>query len=191
MMRYSLTKSLCLFFGHHFKLYEAGQTQHLHSYFRRTMASEVEKAQKAGPGGDTIFGKIVRKEIPAKIIMEDDYVSWIACSCLLVYLFIYFCIVCLKALAFRGLVNKLLFTDRADMKEICRNLFTNLIIQEKKNQNLIFLIFWLSYQSVLPCSMCCCYQNFNPPPLNHFVEEVLIKVPTDDSFFKAEDALSR
>uniref|UniRef100_A0A914DYK9 HIT domain-containing protein n=1 Tax=Acrobeloides nanus TaxID=290746 RepID=A0A914DYK9_9BILA len=37
------------------------------------MASEVEKAQTAGPqGGDTIFGKIVRKEIPAKIIYEDD-----------------------------------------------------------------------------------------------------------------------
>ncbi|VDM98419.1 unnamed protein product [Thelazia callipaeda] len=36
------------------------------------MASEVCKAQTAGPGGDTIFGKIARKEIPAQIIMEDD-----------------------------------------------------------------------------------------------------------------------
>lgn len=36
--------------------------------------SEVEKAQSAGPpaGGDTIFGKIIRKEIPAKILYEDD-----------------------------------------------------------------------------------------------------------------------
>uniref|UniRef100_A0A2K5BXK1 HIT domain-containing protein n=1 Tax=Aotus nancymaae TaxID=37293 RepID=A0A2K5BXK1_AOTNA len=25
-----------------------------------------------GPGGDTIFRKIIRKEIPAKIIFEDD-----------------------------------------------------------------------------------------------------------------------
>ncbi|MCP9259985.1 Histidine triad nucleotide-binding protein 1 [Dirofilaria immitis] len=38
------------------------------------MRSEVEKAQSAGQESDTIFGKIVRKEIPAKIIMEDDNV---------------------------------------------------------------------------------------------------------------------
>ncbi|KAM3722322.1 Histidine triad nucleotide-binding protein [Dirofilaria immitis] len=38
------------------------------------MRSEVEKAQSAGRESDTIFGKIVRKEIPAKIIMEDDNV---------------------------------------------------------------------------------------------------------------------
>nr|BAN21116.1 protein kinase C inhibitor, putative [Riptortus pedestris] len=36
------------------------------------MADEVTKAQGAAPGGDTIFGKILRKEIPAKIIYEDD-----------------------------------------------------------------------------------------------------------------------
>ncbi|CAJ0947532.1 unnamed protein product, partial [Mesorhabditis belari] len=36
------------------------------------MASEVEKAQTAQKGGDTLFGKIIRKEIPAKIIFEDD-----------------------------------------------------------------------------------------------------------------------
>ena len=30
------------------------------------------KAQAAWPGGGTIFGKIIRKEIPAKIIFEDD-----------------------------------------------------------------------------------------------------------------------
>ena len=36
------------------------------------MTSEVEKAQTAQVGGDTIFGKIIRKEIPAKIIHEDD-----------------------------------------------------------------------------------------------------------------------
>lgn len=41
----------------------------------RKMASEVEKAQVAKAGGDTIFGKIARKEIPAKIIMEDEHVS--------------------------------------------------------------------------------------------------------------------
>ncbi|XP_058798341.1 adenosine 5'-monophosphoramidase HINT1 [Phymastichus coffea] len=38
----------------------------------RKMASEVEKAQSATPGGDTIFGKILRKEIPCKFIYEDD-----------------------------------------------------------------------------------------------------------------------
>ncbi|KAK2111111.1 Histidine triad nucleotide-binding protein 1 [Saguinus oedipus] len=36
------------------------------------MADEIAKAQVARPGGDTIFGKIIRKEIPAKIIFEDD-----------------------------------------------------------------------------------------------------------------------
>ena len=38
------------------------------------MADEVAKAQTAQAGGDTIFGKIIRKEIPAKIIHEDDQV---------------------------------------------------------------------------------------------------------------------
>ncbi|KAJ8261507.1 hypothetical protein COCON_G00172300 [Conger conger] len=36
------------------------------------MADEVAKAQVAKPGGDTIFGKIIRKEIPAKILYEDE-----------------------------------------------------------------------------------------------------------------------
>ncbi|XP_035519067.1 histidine triad nucleotide-binding protein 1 [Morone saxatilis] len=36
------------------------------------MADETAKAQAAQPGGDTIFGKIVRKEIPANLIYEDD-----------------------------------------------------------------------------------------------------------------------
>ncbi|VVD01255.1 unnamed protein product [Leptidea sinapis] len=36
------------------------------------MADEVELANKAEAGGDTIFGKIMRKEIPAKFVYEDD-----------------------------------------------------------------------------------------------------------------------
>uniref|UniRef100_A0A914YF52 HIT domain-containing protein n=1 Tax=Panagrolaimus superbus TaxID=310955 RepID=A0A914YF52_9BILA len=40
----------------------------------RTMASEVDKAQTATSGEDTIFGKIIRKEIPAKIIFEDEHI---------------------------------------------------------------------------------------------------------------------
>ena len=36
------------------------------------MTDEIAKAQVARPGGDTIFRKIIRKEIPAKIIYEDD-----------------------------------------------------------------------------------------------------------------------
>ncbi|XP_003963878.1 adenosine 5'-monophosphoramidase HINT1 [Takifugu rubripes] len=36
------------------------------------MADEIAKAQAAKPGGDTIFGKVIRKEIPANIIYEDD-----------------------------------------------------------------------------------------------------------------------
>ncbi|XP_008319861.2 adenosine 5'-monophosphoramidase HINT1 [Cynoglossus semilaevis] len=36
------------------------------------MADEMAKAQAAQPGGDTIFGRIIRKEIPADLIHEDD-----------------------------------------------------------------------------------------------------------------------
>ena len=36
------------------------------------MADEVKAAQEANPGGDTIFGKIVRREIPCDFIYEDD-----------------------------------------------------------------------------------------------------------------------
>lgn len=43
----------------------------------RKMASEVEKAQTAGAeGGDTIFAKILRKEIPCQFIYEDDQVNY-------------------------------------------------------------------------------------------------------------------
>ncbi|VDL61040.1 unnamed protein product [Hymenolepis diminuta] len=38
----------------------------------RGMASEIEKAQTAKPDEDNIFAKIVRKEVPAKFIYEDD-----------------------------------------------------------------------------------------------------------------------
>ena len=38
------------------------------------MASEVEKAQSAKPGGDTIFGKIIRGEIPVDFLHQDDQV---------------------------------------------------------------------------------------------------------------------
>ena len=38
------------------------------------MSREVETAQAAGPGEDTIFGKIIRKEIPSTFLHEDDQV---------------------------------------------------------------------------------------------------------------------
>lgn len=41
----------------------------------RKMATEVEKAQTAAPSEDTIFGKILRKEIPCNFIYEDDQVN--------------------------------------------------------------------------------------------------------------------
>jgi hypothetical protein len=41
---------------------------------RRNMSSEVEAAQKAVPGQDTIFGKMLRGEIPCKFIHEDEQV---------------------------------------------------------------------------------------------------------------------
>ncbi|XP_038945817.1 adenosine 5'-monophosphoramidase HINT1-like [Rattus norvegicus] len=36
------------------------------------MADEIAKAEVAQPGGDTIFGKIICKDIRAKINFEDD-----------------------------------------------------------------------------------------------------------------------
>lgn len=36
---------------------------------------EIAKAHAAKPGGDTIFGKIIRKEIPTEFLHEDDVVS--------------------------------------------------------------------------------------------------------------------
>jgi len=38
------------------------------------MAGEVEKAQSAKQEEDTIFGKIVRKEMPCDFIFEDEQV---------------------------------------------------------------------------------------------------------------------
>lgn len=43
-------------------------------FFTKMAGGEVELAQAAAPGGDTIFGKILRKEIPAKFVYEDDQV---------------------------------------------------------------------------------------------------------------------
>jgi len=37
------------------------------------MSDEASKAQSAKPGGDTIFAKIIRGEIPCKKIYEDDH----------------------------------------------------------------------------------------------------------------------
>ena len=39
--------------------------------------SEVAKAQTAKHEGDTIFGKILRREIPTTFIYEDDLVKMI------------------------------------------------------------------------------------------------------------------
>ncbi|RNA34286.1 histidine triad nucleotide-binding 1 [Brachionus plicatilis] len=47
----------------------------LNRYFSsssKKMSDEIKLAQTATPEGDTIFGKIIRKEIPADIIYEDD-----------------------------------------------------------------------------------------------------------------------
>ena len=44
-------------------------------FYSTKMTDEVTLAQTAKPGGDTIFGKIIRKEIPSNIIYEDDQVK--------------------------------------------------------------------------------------------------------------------
>ncbi|XP_071479701.1 uncharacterized protein [Diadema antillarum] len=36
------------------------------------MSDEQAKTQTTKPGGDSVFGQIIRKEIPAKILYEDD-----------------------------------------------------------------------------------------------------------------------
>ena len=41
---------------------------------RMASSDEVQKAQSVQPGGDTIFGKILRKEIPCEFIYEDEKV---------------------------------------------------------------------------------------------------------------------
>ena len=51
------------------------------------MAGEVEAAQTAIPGQDTIFGKITRKEIPSEILYEDDQVTFTHCCCKLPQIF--------------------------------------------------------------------------------------------------------
>lgn len=42
---------------------------------RMASSDEVKKAHVAQDGGDTIFGKILRKEIPCEFIYEDDEVG--------------------------------------------------------------------------------------------------------------------
>jgi len=42
------------------------------TFNRMASNDEVSKAQTAQSGGDTIFGKILRKEIPCEFIYEDD-----------------------------------------------------------------------------------------------------------------------
>jgi len=54
--------------GHRTSAYNYAKT----SRPRFKMSDEVEKASTALPGGDTIFGKILRKEIPCNFIYEDD-----------------------------------------------------------------------------------------------------------------------
>lgn len=71
-MRSPLTRfTLSTLYRQCVKFNEAERRQ-LHISMLRAMETEVDKAQNAGPEGDTIFGKIARKEMPAKIIMEDD-----------------------------------------------------------------------------------------------------------------------
>ena len=41
---------------------------------KKKMADEVAAAQAAAPGGDTIFGKIIRGDIPTNFIYKDDKV---------------------------------------------------------------------------------------------------------------------
>uniref|UniRef100_A0A8C8GK81 Uncharacterized protein n=1 Tax=Oncorhynchus tshawytscha TaxID=74940 RepID=A0A8C8GK81_ONCTS len=50
----------------------------MYSAFLSCLADEIAKAQVAQPGGDTIFGKIIRKKILAKILFEDEASAFIS-----------------------------------------------------------------------------------------------------------------
>ena len=43
------------------------------------MANEVDKAKTAQPGGDTIFAKIIRGDIPTDFLHKDDQVNRYYC----------------------------------------------------------------------------------------------------------------
>lgn len=62
-------------FSRRFFLDSSSLGANLFNFIRHTMSDEVEKAQAANPSKDTIFGKILRKEIPCDFIYEDDKVS--------------------------------------------------------------------------------------------------------------------
>ena len=51
------------------KKVNADSQQAVNTYVYRERTSLTQVAQ---PGGDTIFGKIIRKEIPAKILFEGE-----------------------------------------------------------------------------------------------------------------------
>ena len=51
------------------------QRQNLDRHGQNHTSDEARKAQTAKPDADTIFGKIVRKEIPIDFLYEDDQVS--------------------------------------------------------------------------------------------------------------------
>lgn len=78
----SFTKTILCRFSHSNFLFSSNLIKnnlkytnfHRLSLFNIRMSNEVEKAQTACIEEDTIFGKIIRKEIPAKIIYEDDEV---------------------------------------------------------------------------------------------------------------------
>lgn len=53
------------------------------------MADETAKAQVAQAGGDTIFGKIIRKEIPVSLIHEDEKVRIVRVFFLYVFFFFF------------------------------------------------------------------------------------------------------
>ena len=43
-------------------------------FLLRSAANRVEDPKMAANSGDTIFGKIIRKEIPSEFLHEDDQV---------------------------------------------------------------------------------------------------------------------
>ena len=73
----NLTNCVLNLNANNLKLFLIPNTKHLltnRNYSLGKMSDETELAQTAKPGGDTIFGRIIRKEIPAKIIFEDEQV---------------------------------------------------------------------------------------------------------------------
>nr|CAD7463659.1 unnamed protein product [Timema tahoe] len=70
-MLFMRSQTLFVFLSNNLIQHKKACWRQLYSNFTN-MADEVQKSRSAVPVGDSIFGKILRKEIPCKYIYEDE-----------------------------------------------------------------------------------------------------------------------